>query len=1116
MAQVLRDSTLGNSNLAGIIGAQVQALESQLDDPRLDEGIRGFLDGQLSTRKTELAQVTAGGAVGWWADQLSKSEVLNEILDADGAASQTAEEWEGEPDRVWHDNSSAVREHLITLLGRELASPLRNRTSLETLGLAEITYPMLERLQAPDSLLGGLPTAHARTRVREIWTDYLALLCDSLRSDGAVTLGSDSEDVEYAERGARIGRWACRRATSASPWLVSFVGEHSRNRSRRNWFTMRLLKDLDVVDTALGQATQDMLGEAFGQLRTAAAESLLPWLEASDQNADGSLAPSIRIKFRELGLRRPAALYRCGRTGLVWPRSVEGLAPHVGCDGLLPVTAEQLDGDPRIGRLRRDVAQAEVFRLALWAEEHSAQLAAEENRRLQDLFKLGARNVLSSTTTLELGIDIGGLNAVLMNTIPPSKANYLQRAGRAGRRADGSSVAVAFAHSRPFDKEVFLRFGDYLGAELRRPRVLLDRGRVVIRHLHAFLLGEFFRAVYPADSHVGAMNAFGNMGDFCGVFLSAFWPRSAPRPQVPPPQTDLGNIPLEPWFTPRRTQEPGLEGHFLDYLYWVRDYGKRRFSEPVTRLLAETGAADLVADWRALVSEVVESFAAAVSAWRFDYENLLATWNAISESQANARRMANSIHYQLRALHETTVIESLGDRQFLPRYGFPIGLHRLSVVVPSESHPGRSRVEDQYRLERPGLLALGEYVPGSQLIVGGKLVTSRGILKHWTGANLDSTMGLRGRYVRCGNGHLYFSISQDLKDCPVCGSPPAQTPRDLMFPRHGYCTAAWDPPRRSADTDRVGVVERATVTFTQERRRNAGFAESGSFAEIGGLAATYREDGELLVYNEGENRLGFAICLRCGYADSESKFGSGQMNLPHKGRFANHAPLESTKRTSKCWTSPNDTQVLRNQTLAARESTDVLLLDFSAALGQSAADADLMQTIAAALVLAGSRLLELDTRELGALLTPTKGGRGQGVVIYDNVPGGAGHVRELFDLGREWLEAAAQNVLWIDEQHHERCETGCLDCLLSFNRQMAARQPYRRPQAYDALRGLLDRPPSHVAGGGSPAGDDSGGRPLGAPTDGSGAGGEPSARRRKSDAERIARAKARRGPGATV
>jgi hypothetical protein len=68
------------------------------------------------------------------------------------------------------------------------------------------------------------------------------------------------------------------------------------------------------------------------------------------------------------------------------------------------VRSDDLDEDPRLARQRREYRSSPVFQIGLWAEEHSAQLALRENRRLQDLFKAGIRNVLSATTTLELGI----------------------------------------------------------------------------------------------------------------------------------------------------------------------------------------------------------------------------------------------------------------------------------------------------------------------------------------------------------------------------------------------------------------------------------------------------------------------------------------------------------------------------------------------------------------------------------------------------------------------------------------------------------------------------------------------------------------------------------------
>ena len=85
--------------------------------------------------------------------------------------------------------------------------------------------------------------------------------------------------------------------------------------------------------------------------------------------------------------------------------------------------------------------------------------------------------------------------------------------------------------------------------------------------------------------------------------------------------------------------------------------------------------------------------------------------------------------------------------------------------------------------------------------------------------------------------------------------------------RHGFASAAWDPPRRSTDVERVGTAEPMTITFRQEER----FLATKSLGGVGGVEARYREDGELLVINRGEKKFGFAICQRCGYADSETK-----------------------------------------------------------------------------------------------------------------------------------------------------------------------------------------------------------------------------------------------------
>ncbi len=1021
---------------------EIERLEHELEQSMLTSAQHQQKERKLSQARQELTDAQVGGAIGDWINAMTRVPVLEELIDTESAINHEALRWQEKAEEEWKNNVERVHKELKLLLAREFARPTQRQVSLETLGLAEVTYPGLDVLQIPENVSGLLPTIVAREQLQRYWTAFLASLCDTLRTDGTITLGSDEEDKSY-QFSDLIGHW-CAETKEVSSRSARFVG--ATNRQRRRRFAAEVLRKCGISEDKIDEYAGKLLSAAFCQLQ-AHAENSLVWLEARQKQSrdDGVPVWAFRLKFPELGLRQPLRLYRCPTTGHIWPREVLGCAPETGCTDLELVDEDILNQDPRIKRQRSEFTSSLVFSIGLWAEEHSAQLAPKENRRLQDLFKFGVRNILSSTTTMELGIDIGGLNAVLMGNVPPGKANYLQRAGRAGRRADGSSIVVTFCHAQPFDRAVFLHFSEYLARSLRSPKVFLDRKRIVMRHSHAFLLGNFFRQIYPPDTHVGAMNAFGNMGHFCGISLPPNWQRGTNKPTVSPYLPDWKRPTQALWWNPT-SSEPGLKERFLEYLLWIRDYGESHVRPHLEQLFHGTGANNYLDDWAAFLTMIIDKFIAAVDDWHNEFDEMLRAWHFIDSNNTNnmsdARAQANALRYQMAALYEMTVIEALADRQFMPRYGFPIGLQRLRVIIPDERYPGKCREEDQYRLERGGLVAMGEYVPGSQLLVGGKLITSHGLLKHWTGANIDNYLGLRGQYTKCVNGHLYYKITaSSLGFCPICNGEQKSSPKKMLLPMHGFSSAAWDPPKKSTDVERVGHTEKATITFAL--REVVDIDRQDDFGGVKDLKALYREDGELLVYNAGEYGRGFVICLKCGYSESERQYGEEMMDIPPA--FRRHSSLTSTREHISCWAKHETPQVFRNQVLAARQTTDALMLDFSSCLQQHADNATLLWTLTQALQISGARLLELDGRELGILVIPAGDqGRGLGAVLYDNVPGGAGHVRELLALGREWLQEA-RNTLFVNEKHNEYCETACLDCLLTFD----AQEPMRR--------GLLNR-----------------------------------------------------------
>ncbi|MEV8221971.1 DEAD/DEAH box helicase [Dietzia maris] len=152
--------------------------------------------------------------------------------------------------------------------------------------------------------------------------------------------------------------------------------------------------------------------------------------------------------------------------------------------------------------------------------------AQSRQSRFQDVFLGSGENeitdavdLLSVTTTMEAGVDIGALSAVVLGNMPPSRFNYQQRVGRAGRRKSAVAIALTVCRGRSHDEYYFERPDRITNEATPRPYLALNRIEIFARALRSEILRAASRAYFPSDGGLDASNnvhgAFGKTADWC-------------------------------------------------------------------------------------------------------------------------------------------------------------------------------------------------------------------------------------------------------------------------------------------------------------------------------------------------------------------------------------------------------------------------------------------------------------------------------------------------------------------------------------------------------------------------------------------------------------------------
>lgn len=664
----------------------------------------------------------------------------------------------------------------------------------------------------------------------------------------------------------------------------------------------------------------------------------------------------------------------------------------------------------------RALADPPALPFSIIAAEHTAQLNSSQN---EDVFSKAERNellfqdvdvtvpapgevpeaaidVLSSTTTMEVGIDIGSLSGVALRNMPPSRANYQQRAGRAGRRGNAIATVVAFGSSDTHDDQYFREPAAMISGRVDDPRLTMDNEEIARRHVTAYLLQRYHQTRLP-DIPEGNQpsNLFEVLGTVSG-FLED--------------DSNLSFADFRSWLEEREAELR------VDVDSWLpaeiaASARTDLLSGLVTRTLAELAAAlDVEVAGPVPDAEPVEDVVPPSGDGQEDGDAVEPPPAEDGETPSSHRSATN-------------LLDRLLYKGVLPRYAFPTDVATFHVFDDEAS----TRFRPIFRFEpSQGLpVALTQYAPGKTVWVGGKEWVS-GALYSPMREELFDAWHSRRLYFECEEcGYAeYVEYDQadrgERRDCKACKAVEKFGPAMNWIRPPGFAHRTKTPAGTSPD-------DKAAISYaTRAKLLVSGPLDEATWTEVTPrLIQTYNR-ARLLVSNTGPEGEGYSMCTRCGLIEptaTETPLVSG----PHPKPFPD-------PRNPNC----DGGARTKGLVLGTDFFSDVLLLrlrvdDPVTLRPLYRATQVALRTLAEAITIAAAAKLGIEPTELDAefraALTPAGGhGHEAEIYLYDTLPGGAGFTRRVGELGLEVYEDALKLL----EGCPEQCDESCYRCLRSF------------------------------------------------------------------------------------
>lgn len=649
--------------------------------------------------------------------------------------------------------------------------------------------------------------------------------------------------------------------------------------------------------------------------------------------------------------------------------------------------------------------------MALIAAEHTAQLnapqnedvfsKAEENELLfQDIVLSGtglggrstAIDILSSTTTMEVGIDLGALSGVALRNMPPGRANYQQRAGRAGRRGNAVATVVAFGSADSHDEHYFSRPDEMIRGDVVDPKLTLDNPEIVRRHIRAFLLQNYHQDRLPIIDPDQPHDLFSVLGSVSGF----------------------------------RKADSLLNRD--DFAAWLADNEetlRARIAGWIPEQLSDEDRAFLLGGF---VNDCLQAVDEAIAPGPGEEDE---SEDGDHEAGGDEEAAEEGEERPQQASSPGKMLDRLLYCGKLPRYAFPTDVATFHVFDRDRS--SRHRHIMKFAPSQGLPIALSQYAPDKQVWISGKCYTSGAIYSVMKDDRFQAWESKR-LYMECsdcGFARTFDTgevVRNDTTDCEACGGESTFGPARYWMRPPGFAHPVSVEEMTSPDEiPETSYATRAKLTMGTP-------GDDEGWTEANERIRSLKTRRHLLVSNTGPQQEGYNYCVKCGRIEA-SNTPSPILAAPHRKPF----PDDDDKLMC------DGIGPTRHLVLGTDFITDIALFSMRVTAplklkpGHYSTDVAL-RTVSEALAKAACQILEIEPGELMAeyrpALTPAgKSGLEAEIFLYDTLPGGAGFASQFADRGLELF----QRALHLLKTCPEDCDGSCYRCLRSFKNKFEHR-----------------------------------------------------------------------------